>query len=188
MKSFNLFLVFGAVCLNLHAADVETVTPEQLRVMIANNEVIVVDVRTTDEFVAEHIAGAKSLPLPIVDRQDLNAGGKKIVAQCQAGKRGAKAYAKLKAQTPSLNIVNLEGGLKAWKAANLPTESIKSTLSLARQTQIAAGAIIALGVLCGLFFKIFLIVPLFVGCGLIVAGITGWCGLAELISKLPWNL
>lgn len=188
MKFFNLFVIFSAVCLNLQAADIETITPEQLHAMLANNEVALVDVRSTDEFVEEHIAGAISLPLQIVDRQGLNAGDKKLVVQCKSGKRGAKAYAKLKAQTPSLNIANLEGGINAWKSANLPTESIKSTLPIARQTQIAAGSIIALGVLFGMFFKIFLIIPLFVGCGLIMAGITGWCGLAELISKLPWNL
>ncbi|PZP63873.1 MAG: hypothetical protein DI604_27565, partial [Delftia acidovorans] len=27
----------------------------------------------------------------------------------------------------------------------------------------------------------------FVGCGLIVAGATGFCGLARMLMKAPWN-
>lgn len=34
----------------------------------------------------------------------------------------------------------------------------------------------------------FLAVPLFVGGGLVFAGLTGFCGLGELLKKLPWNV
>jgi hypothetical protein len=27
----------------------------------------------------------------------------------------------------------------------------------------------------------------FVGAGLLVAGITGWCGMARLLAVMPWN-
>ena len=33
----------------------------------------------------------------------------------------------------------------------------------------------------------FLVVPGFVGCGLIVAGVTDWCGMGLLLAKMPWN-
>jgi len=57
-----------------------------------------------------------------------------------------------------------------------------------RQVQIAAGLLILLGVLLG-----FLVDPLwfglaaFVGAGLTVAGVTGWCGMARLLAVMPWN-
>jgi len=35
--------------------------------------------------------------------------------------------------------------------------------------------------------KLFAIIPLAVGCGLLFAGLTGICGLALLLAKMPWN-
>ena len=33
----------------------------------------------------------------------------------------------------------------------------------------------------------FAVVPLLLGCGLLFAGITGTCGMAILLAKMPWN-
>ena len=35
--------------------------------------------------------------------------------------------------------------------------------------------------------KNFALIPAFLGAGLTLAGSTGWCGLAILLSKMPWN-
>ena len=51
-----------------------------------------------------------------------------------------------------------------------------------------AGGLVLLGVVLG-----FLVSPLlfglsaFVGAGLVMAGATGWCGMATLLRHLPWN-
>ena len=48
--------------------------------------------------------------------------------------------------------------------------------------------LLAAGVALGVFVSPwFLILPAFVGCGLMFAGITGWCGMALLLAKMPWN-
>ena len=61
-------------------------------------------------------------------------------------------------------------------------------LPLNRQVQITAGIIIVLGiVLTQLMSWLFIIIPLFIGCGLIFAGISGWCGMASLLALMPWN-
>jgi len=45
-----------------------------------------------------------------------------------------------------------------------------------------------LGVLLGVLVSPwFLILSGFVGCGLVFAGATGWCGMALLLARLPWN-
>ena len=31
------------------------------------------------------------------------------------------------------------------------------------------------------------ILPGFVGAGLLFAGISGWCGIAKLLARMPWN-
>jgi hypothetical protein len=33
----------------------------------------------------------------------------------------------------------------------------------------------------------FFVVPAFVGAGLITAGVTGFCGMARLLMRAPWN-
>jgi len=34
---------------------------------------------------------------------------------------------------------------------------------------------------------LFALIPAFTGLGLTLAGATGWCGLALLLGKMPWN-
>lgn len=83
----------------------------------------------------------------------------------------------------------LEGGLDAWKKAGFPVSADRrQPVELQRQVQIAAGAMAFVGTLLGLLVsEWFLIVPGFVGVGLVVAGITGFCGLARLLRHMPWN-
>jgi len=47
-------------------------------------------------------------------------------------------------------------------------------------------------VVCGyalslLIHPAFIYLSVFVGAGLSVAGLTGWCGMSMLLSKMPWN-
>jgi len=57
-----------------------------------------------------------------------------------------------------------------------------------RQVQIGAGSLGFFGTLAGIFIAPgFLIIPAFVGAGLMVAGMTGFCGLARVLIHMPWN-
>ena len=54
--------------------------------------------------------------------------------------------------------------------------------------EIGAGGMAFLGTLLGILVSSwFLAVPLFVGAGLLTAGITGFCGLARVLAHAPWN-
>jgi hypothetical protein len=59
---------------------------------------------------------------------------------------------------------------------------------MGRQVQIAAGSLILLGVLlgAGVAPQSYLLSGL-VGAGLILAGLSGWCGMARLLEIMPWN-
>ena len=83
----------------------------------------------------------------------------------------------------------VEGGLDAWKKAGLPVVTDRrQPLELQRQVQIGAGSLAFGGTLLGLLVSPwFLVVPLFVGGGLILAGVTGFCGMARLLARAPWN-
>ncbi|WP_216657596.1 YgaP family membrane protein [Gluconacetobacter entanii] len=57
-----------------------------------------------------------------------------------------------------------------------------------RQVQITAGTIVLTGVLLGLIVSpVFFGISAFVGVGLMFAGVTGWCGMANLLRVMPWN-
>lgn len=53
---------------------------------------------------------------------------------------------------------------------------------------IAAGLLVAIGSALALLVNVnYLYLPLFIGLGLILAGLTGFCGMAILLEKIPWN-
>lgn len=79
--------------------------------------------------------------------------------------------------------------MDAWKRAGLPVAtSARQPLELQRQVQIAAGSLTLLGIMLGISVSPwFYALPAFVGAGLIFAGVSGFCGLARLLMKAPWN-
>jgi hypothetical protein len=91
--------------------------------------------------------------------------------------------------SPSLDVASLEGGIVAWSQAGFNVKKSGSTiLPLDRQTQITAGFIGFSGTILGaLIHPAFYILPGFIGAGLMFAGLTGWCGMAKLLAKMPWN-
>jgi len=81
---------------------------------------LLVDVRTADEFAAEHIAGAINIPLQsIQDRMSEIPHDKPVVLYCHSGNRSSQA-ATILSQAGYTNIYDL-GGILAWNAAGLPT-------------------------------------------------------------------
>ena len=74
-------------------------------------------------------------------------------------------------------------------SAGLPVISHgKKSISIERQVHIGAGALVLLGIILGfLVHPGFFGLSGFVGAGLIVAGVTDWCGMALLLARAPWN-
>jgi hypothetical protein len=57
-----------------------------------------------------------------------------------------------------------------------------------RQVQIVVGLCVATFTALGAFVNPwFLVVPGFMGCGLLFAGATGTCGMAAMLGVMPWN-
>jgi rhodanese-related sulfurtransferase len=107
---------------------------------------------------------------------------------CQSGTRARSAIAQLeKAGFPGCMLV--EGGMAAWVSAGLPVQRAEtSVISLERQVRIAAGLLVLCGTVAAAFLHpAFLVIPGFVGAGLMFAGITDKCGMAMLLARMPWN-
>lgn len=168
------------------------ISPAQAREWLASGEAVLIDVREPDEFKAEHIAHALSMPLggvcESVRMLDL-APERKMIFQCLRGKRGEQACALVDKNNVPCAVYNIDGGIDAWKAAGLPViTSGAARLSVFRQVQIIVGSLVALMTLIGFSGApwAFALAGLF-GAALAFAGLTGWCGLAILLSKAPWN-
>jgi rhodanese-related sulfurtransferase len=150
------------------------------------------DVRTPGEFAAAHVPGAKLIPLddldPVAFQQQLGGGEKPVYVLCQSGGRARKAIEKLE-RAGVRGCVLVTGGTQGWMDAGLPVERGQSTvLPLMRQVQIIIGLVSAVGAALALAVNpLFAIIPLLTGCGLLFAGMTGLCGMALLLAKMPWN-
>lgn len=150
------------------------------------------DVRTPGEYAAAHVPDAQLIPLDDLDAaaycRERGSDGAPVYVLCQSGGRARRAIGKLQAAGVQ-GCVLVEGGTQAWIDAGLPVIRGESrVLPLMRQVQIVVGALSAVGALLALTVNpLFALIPLVIGSGLLFAGLTGICGLALLLAKMPWN-
>lgn len=161
--------------------------------LLAAGEAVLVDVREPDEFKAEHIALAASLPLGALREQFAGLPlpeGRAVIFQCLKGGRGGQACAIAGTLATGRQLFNLDGGIAAWKQAGLPVVRAAGAgvPSIFRQVQMIVGVLVLIGVVAGFagYGAGFALAGL-LGAALALAGLTGWCGLALLLSRMPWN-
>jgi rhodanese-related sulfurtransferase len=170
----------------------KSASPHELHRRICDGAgVELLDVRTPGEFATAHVPGARLIPLDDLDAAVFlkrRISKKPIYVLCESGRRARKAIEKFR-RAGFDDCVLVEGGTQAWMEAGLPINRGESkTLPLMRQVQIAVGAICATGAALALVVNPwFALVPLATGCGLLFAGLTGFCGLALVLAKMPWN-
>jgi rhodanese-related sulfurtransferase len=156
----------------------------------ARPELRLLDVRTPGEYEAEHIHGAYNVPLDTLGEHgaeiQANVTGP-VVLVCQSGQRARRAEDVLQ-RTGMANVHVLDGGMNGWLAAGLPVIRGAKRFSLERQVRLVAGALVATGAILALAVNPrFALVPAFIGSGLVFSGITGFCGMAMLLARLPYN-
>jgi rhodanese-related sulfurtransferase len=99
-------------------------SPDGAVQLINREKAVVVDVCEAEEFAAGHLGGAKNIPLNSLDDKLAIAVKNKtlpLILVCQTGARSARAVAIAK-KLGYENTQSMQGGLKAWLAANLPVE------------------------------------------------------------------
>ena len=176
---------------------VATISPAQLLDLRRRGETVnLIDVRTPAEYGEVHVDFARNVPLDRLDPARIAAdhGGRSepIYFVCRSGGRSKTACEKMIAAGVA-DVVSVDGGTTACDAAGLPVVRGKKAMSLERQVRIAAGALVAIGAALAAFGPDPLWKSIgaglagFVGCGLVFAGITDTCGMAMLISRMPWN-
>jgi rhodanese-related sulfurtransferase len=165
------------------------ISPEDARRLVENGGVLI-DIREADEYAREHIPDAEHIALSRLGTADLSShAGATLIFYCRSGARTTANQERLAGLTGRrCEAFRIEGGLEAWRGAGLPTlVDRRRPIELQRQVQISAGGLVVLGVLLSLGSPWFLALPMFVGAGLMFAGVSGTCGMARLLQRAPWN-
>lgn len=101
-----------------------TTSVQGLKAAMDAGDVVLIDVRTPQEYAGGHAPGAKNIPLSDLSSRiselDAHKDGE-VHLICASGRRSAKATSML-AEAGFAKPINVEGGTQAWVAAGLPVE------------------------------------------------------------------
>lgn len=131
MIKITFILMLGVLSLmSLHAEEktnavvtvVKNVDAKEAAKLVASGKVIVLDVRTAEEFAEGHIAGATNINFMAKDFA-AQAGhldrSKTYLLHCASGGRSKRCLPQLK-QLGFKEIIHLDGGMTAWEEAGNP--------------------------------------------------------------------
>lgn len=117
-RNFLLLLLIGVLFMTLAACQTGTsyqnLSPAKAKDLINNEEVVVLDVRTDDEFKAGHIPNAILIPVQqLADRVDELDKEQAYLVVCRSGNRSVTASEML-LKDGFKNIYNLDVGMNGW--------------------------------------------------------------------------
>lgn len=129
MKKFISFIM---VLLGIHAStacgqqNFDNVDVKGFAELIQNPDVQLLDVRTAEEFAEAHLEGALLIDVKkkeFIDQAVERLDTTKVVAvYCRSGRRSANAAGMLAEK--GYKVVNLEGGIIAWREQQMPVVSL----------------------------------------------------------------
>lgn len=125
MKHLILALALALSATLATADEVKHVKSKEAAAIVAKGDVVVLDVRTPDEFSEGHIDGAKNIDF--LDDAKFKAEAAKLdksktyLVHCQAGGRSSKSL-KVLQDLGIKNLIHLDDGFGGWKDADLPVK------------------------------------------------------------------
>ena len=122
MKKF-LTLLLAVLGLNTACSqNFDDMEVKEFAELIADSNVVILDVRKADEFAEGHINRAvliDQFQSDFMEQAEAKLPKEKTIAvYCRSGRRSANAAGKL--ADAGYKCVNLKGGILAWKEANMP--------------------------------------------------------------------
>lgn len=167
---------------------IRDVEPRELDQWLREGTALLVDVRESDEHLRERIEGSRLMPLSGFEPAELGRHDpRRVVLHCRSGQRSTQAAQALRsAGWPE--VWQLKGGIQGWKKAGLAVRTRRAPISIMRQVQITAGSLVLIFTILGAAVSPwFLVMSGLMGAGLIFAGLSGTCGMASVLSLMPWN-
>ncbi|WP_457623030.1 rhodanese-like domain-containing protein [Persephonella sp.] len=124
MELKKLLLTLGLLLFTVFVSySYENVNAEKFKELMKNKDVIILDVRTPQEYEKDgHIKGANLIPVQVFQYIYLSGlRDKEVLVYCRSGRRSAEA-SKFLEQMGVKKVYNLQGGIKEWKAKGFPVE------------------------------------------------------------------
>jgi hydroxyacylglutathione hydrolase len=107
----------------LEVESIVQLDPREANALLTAGDLQILDVRNTDEWEGGHVPGAVNIPAgPLVRGTDGIDPARPVAVMCAAGYRSSLGASVLK-QRGYLNVLNVVGGMDAWRAAALPVAS-----------------------------------------------------------------
>lgn len=126
-KIYQLLILFAlsSLATSTQANDL-TISQQvlQQKQLVEQKNLLVLDVRSAEEFKAGHVPGAVNIPHHEIDTiyQLLQgADDKDVVVYCRSGRRAGLVLEAMKAKGLE-GVYHLEGDMNGWSAAGLPIE------------------------------------------------------------------
>jgi rhodanese-related sulfurtransferase len=125
-----LALAFACCLLSASAADnpgpapIKHVDPKNAQKLLSQTNVVILDIRTPEEFKSYHIAGATNIDFNSSDfERHINSldKSKNYLVHCASGGRSTRSL-KIFQKHDFQSVYHLDGGISAWKDAGLPVE------------------------------------------------------------------
>ena len=108
---------------NPEGPKVRDLTPAEVARGLTEGRMLLVDVREPNETAIERYPGAAIVPLSTFDPKQIpDPKGREVVFACRSGRRSVTASQAAQAAGLPYDS-HLAGGILAWKAAGLPTET-----------------------------------------------------------------
>jgi rhodanese-related sulfurtransferase len=168
---------------------VNKITAGELANMQARGSAQLVDICSPTENAPGHVSGAINIPIEQIGVRlaDLRVGSP-VVLICKSGQRACATAQLLKASRTD-DLV-LAGGIRAWRESGRQiVVNTRTGWSLERQVRLARSrspGVVAV-VLSLVWNRGWIGVSALVGLGLTFAGLTDICGMAFMLTKMPWN-
>ena len=166
---------------------IRSISPAEAKRLVDEENALLVDIREPEEFLAKHIEGARLEPLSVLPFLAPDPDKERTaIFHCLSGGRTKSNAEALEGRGFAVTYL-LEGGLGGWEKAGLPVVRQAVPMPMPRQIQIVAGCMVFTFSLLSFCMPAFTWLTLFVGAGLMFAGYTGICVMAELLARMPWN-
>jgi rhodanese-related sulfurtransferase len=172
------------------ATSLEMISPRDASSLLKQDpQAKILDVRSALEFSQVHIENSLNIPIDMISAKinELSQSGQKYLVLCHSGNRAAMA-ADMLIQSGIHPVKVMDGGLVRWQKAKLPVIKGQGGMSLERQVRLIAGSLVLVGILMAWLLNwAFIFISVFVGSGLVFAGLTDSCLMGVLLMKLPYN-
>ena len=167
---------------------INKIRAEDLANIQARGSAQLIDICSPTEYASGHIPGAINIPMEQISTRiaDLRIDSP-VVLICKSGQRACATAQLLEASRT--DVLVLDGGTRAWKeSGGRVVVNTRTGWSLERQVRLGAGLLVLMGVVLSLVWnRGWIGLSAFVGLGLTFAGLTDMCGMAFLLTKMPWN-